>query len=246
MKTLYLKSELLFALTWIVIYCVVQSASYTADDMIGIHYCASALFAITQTIVLACFLYKNNLFRKYGLCPPLSSAKYFLYYLPLLVLASNNLWNGLTLKYPLIELSCYICFMLCVGFLEELIFRGFLFKAIAKNNPARAVVVSSVTFGIGHILNSINGSGMDLTTNMLQIVTAVAFGFLFVTLFHRGKSLWSCIIAHAFINSSAAFSNKIGLTAEKQMLFLIIELAIIVAYILVLTRTLPKPQPVND
>lgn len=38
--------------------------------------------------------------------------------------------------------------MLCVGFLEEVIFRGLLFTAIAKDTIKTAVVLSSVTFGI--------------------------------------------------------------------------------------------------
>ena len=43
--------------------------------------------------------------------------------------------------------------MLCVGFMEEVIFRGLLFKAIAKDNAKMAIVISSVTFGLGHVLN---------------------------------------------------------------------------------------------
>lgn len=40
--------------------------------------------------------------------------------------------------------------MLCVGFLEEMIFRGLLFEAIAKENVKKAIIISSVTFGIRH------------------------------------------------------------------------------------------------
>ena len=64
--------------------------------------------------------------------------------------------------------------MLCVGFLEEVIFRGLLFQAIAKDNIKSAVIISSVTFGIGHIINLFNGSGMDLVNNLCQIVFAFA------------------------------------------------------------------------
>ena len=53
--------------------------------------------------------------------------------------------------------------MLCVGFWEEVIFRGLLFQAIAKDNIKSAVIISCVTFGIGHIINLFNGSGMDLS-----------------------------------------------------------------------------------
>ena len=37
--------------------------------------------------------------------------------------------------------------MLCVGFLEEVIFRGLLFKAIARGNIRSAVIISINTIG---------------------------------------------------------------------------------------------------
>ena len=65
---------------------------------------------------------------------------------------------------------CFVIKMLCVGLLEELIFRGFLFKAMCRESIRWAVVVSSVTFGLGHILNLVNGSGMSLAENLVQII----------------------------------------------------------------------------
>lgn len=130
--------------------------------------------------------------------------------------------------------------MLCVGFLEEVIFRGLLFKAIAKDNIKSAVIISSVTFGIGHIINLFNGSGMDLVNNLCQIVFAVAVGFLLVTIFYRGGSLFPCIIVHSTINTLGTFANDSGLTAELRLLQLAVLIVITVAYTLILTRTLPK------
>jgi hypothetical protein len=37
--------------------------------------------------------------------------------------------------------------------IEEVIFRGFLFKALQKDKLSVAIIVSSVTFGFGHIVN---------------------------------------------------------------------------------------------
>lgn len=240
MKKLYTKSELYFAITWIAIYCCLQSFALSLDNIIGIKHLFSALFAIAQTIILFHFLYKNSLFKTYNLCLSPQPAKHFLYYLPLLVLASSNLWNGTHLRDSCWELNFYICLMLCTGFLEELIFRGFLFRALAKNNLTWAIAISSITFGIGHILNTINGNKMAVTTNLLQIIAAIAFGLLFVTLVYRGKSLLPCIITHATINILAAFSKEMGLSPSKQLVFLIIQLLIITIYIFILNKTLPK------
>lgn len=240
MKKLYEKNELTFAIVWIVVYCLLQSLANPLNNVIGIAYAASAVFCVLQTVVLFAFIRKNGLQKRYGLCKSSVPAWRFLYYVPLLILASGNLWNGVALRYTPAETVCRIVCMLCVGFLEEVIFRGFLFAAIAKNNVKSAIVISSVTFGVGHIINLFNGSGMDLINNLCQIVFAIAVGFLLVTLFYRGGSLLPCIIVHSAINTLGTFANDADLTTEMHLLHLAILIAVTVAYTLILTKTLPK------
>ena len=242
MKKQYEKNELRFAIIWIVIYCVLQSLANPLNKMIGIEYAASAAFCVLQTVVLFAFIRKNNLQKRYGLCKSPVPASRFLYYVPLLILASGNLWNGVAVNYSAAETVCRVVCMLCVGFLEEVIFRGLLFKAIAKDNIRSAIVISSVTFGIGHIINLFNGSGMNLLSNLCQIVFAIAVGFLLVTIFYRGGSLLPCITVHSAINTLGTFANDASLTTEMQLLHLAVMIAVTVAYTLILTRTLPKAQ----
>lgn len=242
MKKLYEKNELAFAIVWIVIYCVLQSLANPINKAIGIEYAASAAFCVLQAVVLFTFIRKNNLQKRYGFCKSPVPARKFLYYLPLVVLASGNLWNGVAVNYTPVETICRIVCMLCVGFLEELIFRGLLFKALAKGNSKSAVVISSVTFGIGHIINLFNGSGMDLVDNLCQIVFAIAVGFLLVTIFYRGGSLLPCILVHSAINTLGTFANDTNLTTAMHLLHLAVLIAVTVAYTLILTRTLPKAQ----
>ena len=242
MKKLYEKNELTFAIVWIVVYCILQSFAYQLNEAIGIEYSASAALCISQAVNLFIFIQKNDLMEKYGLCKSFVPARHFLYYVPLLILASGNLWNGAALNYPLADTVCRIVCMLCVGFLEEVIFRGLLFKAMAKNNVKSAIIVSSITFGIGHILNLFNGSGMDLVSNLYQVIFAIVIGFLFVTIFYRGGSLIPCIITHSTINSLSTFANTTGFTTEKQIINCLIMIVITAAYALILTKTLPKDQ----
>lgn len=242
MKKLYEKSEQAFALVWIVIYCVLQSLANPLNEKIGIEYSASAIFCIVQSTVLFVFIRKNNLLKRYGLCKSSVAARCFLYYVPLFILATGNIWNGITVNYPLPGTVCRIICMLCVGFLEEVIFRGFLFKAIAKDNLKSAIIISSVTFGVGHLVNLFNGSGMGLVSNLCQICFAVAVGFLFVTIFYRGGSLLPCIITHSAINTLSTFANEVGFTVEKHMIHVLVMIVLTVAYTLILTKTLPKRQ----
>lgn len=145
-------------------------------------------------------------------------------------------------NYSSFEMVCYICLMLCVGFIEEVIFRGLLFRAIVKDNVKTAIIISSITFGIGHLLNLVNGRGMELVANLFQVVGAIAFGFLFVILLYCSGSLFPCIIAHSVINILSAFANKTGLTVERRITFTLIEFIIIAIYVLILTKTLPEKQ----
>ena len=107
--------------------------------------------------------------------------------------------------------------MFCVGFLEELIFRGLLFRAMAKDGVKSAIIVSSVTFGIGHIVNLINGSGAELLPNLLQVVYAVAIGFAFVMIYCRTKSLMPCMIVHSVFNGLSVFANEAVMTPRRHI-----------------------------
>ena len=242
MKKIYEKSELRFAIIWIVIYCVLQSLANSINEEIGVEYSASAVLCIIQAVILFFFIWKNGLLERYGLCGSSVSARRFLYYVPLIILATGNLWNGVAANYSPAGTVCRIVCMLCVGFIEEVIFRGFLFKAMAKNNLKSAIIVSSVTFGIGHLINLFNGSGMDLADNILQIIFAVAVGFLFVTIFYRSGSLLPCIITHSAINTLSTFANEAGFTMEKQMIHVLVMIVVAVAYTLILAKTLPENQ----
>ena len=241
MKKIYEKSELKFAIIWIVIYCVLQSLANSINEEIGVEYAASAVLCVIQAGILFFFIWKNGLSKRYGLCKSSVPARKLLYYAPMIVLATGNLWYGVTLNhYSLAGTVCRIVCMLCVGFVEEVIFRGLLFKAMAKNNLKSAVIVSSVTFGVGHLVNVFNGSGMDLANNLCQIIYAVAIGFLFVTIFYYSGSLLPCVITHSAINTLNTFANEAGLMVEKQIIYTLITTVISVAYTLILSKTLPQ------
>ena len=246
MKKLYDKSELTFALVFIVSYCVLQSLANPLSRAVGVEGSFHAVFSIALTALLFYFIKKNGLLERYGLCRSSVPAQKFLWYIPLILLAGSNLWNGAAMNLPLADTVCYLCNMLCVGFVEEVLFRGLLFKAMAKDNVKSAVIISSVTFGLGHLLNLVNGSGMGLVENLCQIFVATAIGFLFVTIFYRGGSLLPCIITHSAINMVSVFANKAGMTVEKGIIFSLIRFVIVAAYAFALVKLLPKKQSVKS
>lgn len=235
MKELYEKSELGFALMWIGIYCLGMSIFDGISRSIGVESLATAVFSVVLSVFLVVWLKKYGIQERFGLCRPTVPARVFLFYIPLIFITSQNLWSGVELQYDAGGTLCFVIKMLCVGFLEELIFRGFLFKSMCRDSIRWAVVVSSVTFGLGHILNLVNGSGMSLVENLVQIICAVLIGFLYVIIFWRGGSLWPCIISHGVFNSLSAFSS-----GNESMYHIVILCVLVVSYALVLLKTLPK------
>ena len=203
LKKLYGKSELRFALAWILAYVVLASAGDTISEDLGIPKILTLPILMILSAILYFFVRKNGLTEKYGLCRPRLPAVKMLFYIPLLVLLTANLWYGVAMNQAPLETGLYILAMFCVGFLEEMIFRGLLFQAMARDGVKSAVIVSSITFGIGHIVNLFNGSGAELLPNLLQVMYAVAIGFAFVMIYCRTRSLMSSM-AKSMTRTSAS------------------------------------------
>ena len=96
--------------------------------------------------------------------------------------------------------------MLEVGFIEEILFRGYLFKILEKDNQKTAIIITSLTFGIGHIVNLLNGA--DFIPTLIQILYSISIGYLFVKILIKTKSFWPCIITHSLLNALSIFSNQ--------------------------------------
>ena len=218
MKKLYEKSKIAFAVTWIIVYCVLMSAGDALSAMLGMEKSVTLVVGIGLSAVLLLFLWKNRLFETFGLCRPGIPSRTMLYYVPVFIMLTANLWYGVTCNYGFAETVLYMLSMLCVGFLEEVIFRGLLFEAMQEDGLKSAVIVSSVTFGMGHIINLFNGSGAGLLPNLLQILYATAVGFMFVMMYLKSKSLLVCIAVHGIFNAFSVFADESAVTDGMRIL----------------------------
>ena len=216
MKKLYEKSEISFALVWIGLYVAGMNvalqfcggfddlSSKTPGQMLVPVLCAIAL-AVFSTL----WIRQNNLTEKYGLCTFKGSKKTFLWFVPLIVMSCTNLKNGLALTAPLLVTLLMAANVAISGYVEEIIFRGFLFRAMAKDNLRSAVIVSAVTFGAGHIVNLANTA--DTAGVLLQVCYAIVIGFLYTAIVFKGGSLYPCILSHMFVNATSQFAGDQGL-----------------------------------
>lgn len=243
LKSIYDKNKILFTIIWIVLYCVLFSLGDYLSSLIGIDKIITLPIGLILSFVLFDFLRKYNLTSNYGLKKSNTPASRMLFYIPLGILLIINVWNGFTLNYTIFETVLYVLSMFIVGFLEEVIFRGLLFKEMSKDGLVGAIIVSSLTFGIGHIINLFNGSNMDLLSNIMQIIYATSAGFMFVMVYLKTDSIIICILTHGLFNALSAFSISYNDITVEVVISLVITL-ITLAYGLFILFNLNKNK--ND
>ena len=235
LKELYQKHELACAIFWIVLYTVgIGNLRKLGDDspilMLGV---------IAVSLLMFLFVRITGTTEYYGLAGWAKNNRAMLWFIPLWIIASLNLWNGIKPDYPMPGLLYAAVMMAFVGFAEELIFRGFLFKAMMKDGSVKtAIIVSSVTFGLGHIVNLF--IGQDFVETLIQMVFAVAVGFIFTMAFYKSGSLWPCILAHSLIDVSSVFSPDEGSPVLNVILHVLI-LVLAVGYCLYLAKRVETP-----
>jgi len=226
MYKFYQKNEVLFAVGWILVYCLLIAplrGEYGDDSVVLL----AAMIVLATAIFL--FVRKHHLESKYGLDRWPKNTKKYLYFIPMWIAATFNVWDGISLSYTGIN-QFYACLtMALVGFVEEMLFRGFLFNAMLKDDGSLpSIIVSSLTFGIGHIVNLFSGqAGFD---TFVQVIFAISWGFMFTMVYYKGKSLLPCIVAHSLIDVLSLF----GADTASDMIYVYVTIIIAVSYCLYL------------
>ena len=219
----------LTALTLLVFFFL-QGAVVTVNEIDG---AASALIrggiiglAAVAAIVFTRIKHKNLTaigFRK----AEQGASKKPLYYIPLLVIALSALTVGIDLKKGSGYLLANLFLALCVGLTEEIYFRGIICSLWLRKGVRKAILVSAVLFGLCHLMNVLGGAG--LTETILQIFFALAYGVAFALIFIVSKSIWPCILLHAF-HDACSFLSVDG-SVRANILIGIFQFAVMIAYI---------------
>lgn len=234
MKNLYEKRPVLFAVLFIVLYCAVtipirgEYGDGSIQSLLGLSAVAVVIAIISSVIPL---------WKKVGVAAKPQNVRLCLYFLPMIVLATGNIWDGFELNYRGVNLWYAIGSMALVGFVEEMIFRGFLFRALLKKRgPKVAIIVSAVTFGIGHIVNLL--AGMATLENLMMIIFAVAWGFIFTMVYYKSGSLFPCIVVHAVVDVLSPIAAE---TTWGSWLYIGTTVVIGAAYSLYLAKRVETP-----
>ena len=233
---LYKDNEIRFAVFCIMLYCAlnipVEGGGEDSFRMLLIH--------ILEAVLIIIFVSTNYLEHRYGLDRWPADTKEYLYFIPVWILSTGNTWDGFALAYDMPGEIYAVLSMILIGFVEEMLFRGFLFKAmVPKTGLKKAVVVSALTFGIGHIVNLFAGQAALLT--ILQVVFAIGWGFMLTLIYLKCGSIWPCVAAHSLVD----VMSVIGKDTEKgDWIYIIVTIVTAAAYCLYLSKI--DNYPLND
>lgn len=208
-------------------------ALVNVGDALGEAYGLGSVITALLVLALASVLVKKHARKELGLIiPSLSNLQKWVYFLPLALMVLVQWVAGLEPGIGAAGVGEAALLMLGVGFVEEVLFRGMLFQAIEKTSTTRrAVIISGVTFGLGHIVNLLRGySASELAG---QIVLAIVIGILLSLLMARTRSVVAGAVFHILFNFSGTVTNQ---GSESQGLFLIGLLLISLGAIVLLLR----------
>ncbi|QGU95397.1 CPBP family intramembrane metalloprotease [Clostridium bovifaecis] len=228
MKKLYERKAVLHSLVWLGLYLVLNTIT---DNIAGAMSIDFNLITAIPNLVLAiiCFFYlkSTGIAGDIGLlAKSVEKPSVMLYYIPLLVLPFLNLFYGINTSLSATEVIFLLIMYISVGFMEEIIFRGLMFKALVKKwNHYVVVIFISFTFAMGHIVSmtAIGQSGMD---TVLQIANALVVGFMFMVVILASGNLTICVIAHILYN----FIGNISMADSSHIEIIVINTVITALY----------------
>ena len=97
-----------------------------------------------------------------------------------------------------------VIFLLGIGISEEIFSRGLVFGMLRKYGERKAIIFSSVTFGLMHI-NVYVGDNWDLWMAYDHVVSSGCWGFLACSIMIATRSIWFVAVFHALVDWSIVF-----------------------------------------
>lgn len=199
---------------WLALYLVISIVSINIGINLGISDHGAAIIPLgCLSIALLIYVQRFGVDKQIGLgvAPAVPVARMW-FYLPLLALVVFPLSRGLRGDLTVFLVIMIVLHYLFVGFLEEVLFRGFLLQALLKETrPLWAILVTAVTFGLGHVTSLLIGQGGADT--LRQILNAIVVGLIFTLVVFVTGNLHAVIVAHILYNICAVLSpDTVGIS----------------------------------
>jgi membrane protease YdiL (CAAX protease family) len=117
---------------------------------------------------------------------------------------------------PVAIIAVVLVLNLLVGLSEEILFRGFVFGALRQQfRLMTAIILSSLAFGMLHLVNL--GVGQAISLTMFQVINATALGILFCAIRLQTNSLWPAIFLHMLWNCYVMLGQAVSESSIDQV-----------------------------
>ena len=139
--------------------------------------------------------------------------------LPALAVAVNNfpfscvISGDAVIDAPAWRIALLAAECLCIGFFEETAFRGVVLLRLIERKPQSrvwifwSIVLSSVIFGLIHLINLYNSSPVAV---LMQIGYSALIGAMCSVVMIKTANLWLCVVLHGIFNFGGAVVQYCG------------------------------------
>lgn len=209
------------------------------------------------SVLLVVLLSKMGLLQAAGFTRPSQWKKLWLMW-PLLALSVVNgldVFTGTLIidgSKPVI-IVLYALLYISVGFVEEILFRGVMMTVMVqkwgmtRKGIYKAVIVSSVLFGLLHLVNFAMGR-YSLLAAATQTGYALFFGVFFGACMLRNNSIWPVIFGHALfdfcgalnaISVGGTFTRSRETTPQAALVAILFTLPLLIYGLIILRKVKP-------
>lgn len=228
-----------FALLWIAIYILTVNAGDALGETLGFRGLTAILLTVLLLVMIV-YLRTSGGLDRYGVrvVAP-KTLRLTLFYLPLFAITFLQYGKGFATSLDGWTVLFALVLVVAVGFIEEILFRGFLLHALRRRgNVTRAILISGVTFGIGHIVNLLRG--YSPTDQAVQLVAAILIGIALAYCVVLTGSILPGVAFHVLFNLSGTLTahSPLGDTITVGIIALVM-----IPYILFLRHRLASVGP---
>lgn len=187
---------------------------------------AVALSAFAGFILVKALKHK---FEELGFCgPEKGSIKTALYFIPMIAVEVAQIIAQPITRIDGSRVIILLIFTLFVGLNEELYFRGLILRVLTQIGLKKAVIISSILFGVGHAASALAGFSPQYV--VLQILFAFLFGFVATEFVLITKSILPMILWHFIHDFIGYIVGDVGSALDnKAMIVLAVQVVVLLA-----------------
>lgn len=242
MRNLLDTHPLAHALIWIAVYIVAVNIGDAVGELLAFP-SLTGILLIVLSVVLVVSLRGARRLAFFGLrrVQP-GRGRSTLWYVPLFAIVLVPYVNGFAVGLDAPRVLSALLLVAGVAFVEELLFRGFLLQALrSQGSTTSAILISGVTFGVGHVVNLLRGYA--LAEQLLQIVAAVVIGIALAYCAVLTGSILPGIVFHALFNLGAALTPS---TVRADAITVAVIAVVMIPYVLFLRARFARVGPALD